>query len=100
MANIVLRNLEDSLKEKLPQRAARDKRSMNAELREIVQTALTRPRHGTTSDAARPRAKLTASKHESTQPRTQLEPSAPCSAPSRQTEPNTPRNYAPRPQGS
>ena len=47
MADIVLRNLDDSLKEKLRQSAARHKRSMNAELREIVQTALTRPRHGT-----------------------------------------------------
>lgn len=49
MADIVLRNLDDSLKEKLRQSAARNKRSMNAELREIVQTALTRPRHGTTA---------------------------------------------------
>lgn len=47
MADIVLRNLDDTLKEKLRQSAARNKRSMNAELREIVQTALTRPRHGT-----------------------------------------------------
>ena len=49
MADIVLRNLDDDLKEKLRQSAARNKRSMNAELREIVQTALTRPRHGTTA---------------------------------------------------
>ena len=49
MADIVLRNLDDSLKEKLRQRAAGNKRSMNAELREIVQTALTRRRHGTTA---------------------------------------------------
>ena len=44
MADIVLRNLEDDLKEKLRQRAARNQRSMNAELREIVSTALARPR--------------------------------------------------------
>ena len=44
MADIVLRNLDDDLKEKLRQRAALHKRSMNAELREIVRTALTRPR--------------------------------------------------------
>ena len=50
MADIVLRNLDDSLKEKLRQSAARNKRSMNAELREIVQAALTRPRHGTTAE--------------------------------------------------
>ena len=49
MADIVLRNLDDALKEKLRQSAARHKRSMNAELREIVETALTRPRHGTTA---------------------------------------------------
>ena len=49
MADIVLRNLDDDLKEKLRQSAARNKRSMNAELREIVRTALTRPRHGTTA---------------------------------------------------
>lgn len=45
MADIVLRNLDDSLKEKLRLRAARHNRSMNAELREIVREALTRPRH-------------------------------------------------------
>ena len=44
MANMLLRNLEDDLKEKLRQRAARNQRSMNAELREIVSTALARPR--------------------------------------------------------
>ena len=43
MANMLLRNLEDDLKEKLRQRAARNQRSMNAELREIVSTALARP---------------------------------------------------------
>lgn len=49
MADIVLRNLDESLKEKLRQTAAKNNRSMNAELRDIVQTALTRPRHGTTA---------------------------------------------------
>jgi plasmid stability protein len=43
MADIVLRNLDDDLKEKLRQRAARHQRSMNAELREIVRAALTGP---------------------------------------------------------
>jgi len=43
MADIVLRNLDDDLKERLRQSAARHKRSMNAELREIVRTALTSP---------------------------------------------------------
>jgi plasmid stability protein len=42
MADIILRDLDDELKEKLRQRAARHKRSMNAELREIVRVALTR----------------------------------------------------------
>lgn len=42
-ADIVLRNLEDDLKEKLHLRAASNQRSMNAELREIVRTALARP---------------------------------------------------------
>ena len=44
MADIVLRNLEDDLKEKLRRRAASNQRSMNAELREIVSAALARPR--------------------------------------------------------
>lgn len=45
MADIVLRNLDEHLKEKLRQRAARHRRSMSAELREIVRVALTRPEH-------------------------------------------------------
>ena len=45
MADIVLRNLDDDLKEKLRRNAARNQRSMNAELREIVRAALTGPRH-------------------------------------------------------
>ena len=44
MADIILRNLEDDIKEKLRQRAAINQRSMNAELREIVSTALAGPR--------------------------------------------------------
>ena len=44
MADIVLRNLEDDLKEKLRRRAASNQRSMNAELREIVSNALAQPR--------------------------------------------------------
>lgn len=44
MADIVLRNLDDDLKDKLRRSAARHARSMNAELREIVRTALTGPR--------------------------------------------------------
>lgn len=43
MADIVLRNLEDDLKEKLRRRAAGNQRSMSAELREIVSTALAQP---------------------------------------------------------
>lgn len=43
MADIVLRNLDDALKEKLRLRAARHQRSMNAELRDIVSQALTQP---------------------------------------------------------
>ena len=44
MAEIVLRNLDDDLKEELRRRAASNQRSMNAELREIVATALAQPR--------------------------------------------------------
>lgn len=47
MADIVLRNLDDSLKERLRLRAARHNRSMNAELREIVREALMRPQRST-----------------------------------------------------
>jgi plasmid stability protein len=46
MADIVLRDLDDDLKEKLRLSAARNKRSMNAELRDIVRAALTGPRQG------------------------------------------------------
>ena len=50
MADIVLRNLDDDLKEKLRLSAARNQRSMNAELREIVRTALTQPRRANQAD--------------------------------------------------
>lgn len=46
MADIVLRNLDDGLKEKLRLRAAANQRSMNAELRDIVAAALAQPRRG------------------------------------------------------
>jgi plasmid stability protein len=42
MADFILRNLDDSLKDKLRRRAARHRRSMNAELREILKLALSR----------------------------------------------------------
>ena len=50
MADIVLRNLEDDLKEKLRRRAASNQRSMNAELREIVTTALAQPRRSSRAE--------------------------------------------------
>ena len=43
MPDIVLRNLDEDTKERLRQRAAQNRRSMNAELREIVHAALTQP---------------------------------------------------------
>lgn len=60
MADIVLRNLDDDLKEKLRQRAALHKRSMNAELREIVRTALTRPRQHSTAELRKLAAEIRA----------------------------------------
>ena len=50
MTDIVLRNLEEDLEEKLRQRAASNQRSMNAELREIVSAALAQPRRGSRAD--------------------------------------------------
>lgn len=50
MANIVLRNLEDQIKEKLRRRAASNQRSMSAELREIVSAALAQPRRSSRSE--------------------------------------------------
>jgi plasmid stability protein len=43
VADIVLRNLDDASKEKLRRNAALNRRSMNAELREIVRAALSGP---------------------------------------------------------
>lgn len=40
MADIILRNIDESLKQRLRERAARHGRSMSAELREIVREAL------------------------------------------------------------
>lgn len=50
MADIVLRNLDDDLKEQLRLRAARHRRSMNAELREIVREALSQARRPAPAD--------------------------------------------------
>ena len=44
MADIVLRNLDDDLKERLRMRAASNQRSMNAELQAIVGAALLEPK--------------------------------------------------------
>ena len=60
MADIVLRGLDEPLKEKLRQRAARSGRSMNAELREIVREALTRPRRADRAELARLAAEIRA----------------------------------------
>ena len=43
MGDMVLRNLDDDLKQRLRERAAKHGRSMAAELRAIVADALTRP---------------------------------------------------------
>lgn len=43
MADFVLRGLDETLKERLRERAARNRRSMNAELRELVAGALSQP---------------------------------------------------------
>lgn len=53
MADIVIRNLDDNLKEQLRLIAARHRRSMNAELREIVRAALTQPRASDVSELRR-----------------------------------------------
>ena len=50
MADIVLRKLDDDLKERLRLRAASNQRSMNAELREIVSAALAQPRRSSGAD--------------------------------------------------
>lgn len=45
MASITIRNLAPAVKERLRVRAAQQGRSMEAEAREILQSALDRPRH-------------------------------------------------------
>ena len=50
MADIVLRNLDDALKSALRQSAARNGRSMNAELLDIVRQALARPQRSAGAD--------------------------------------------------
>jgi len=56
MAQIVVRNIEDDLKERLQRRAAQHGRSMEAEVRDILRDAVNRgqkPRRGLGSDIAR-----------------------------------------------
>lgn len=43
MAQLIVRNLEDSVKEKLRRRAARRQRSLEAEARDILRDAVARP---------------------------------------------------------
>lgn len=52
MADFVLRGLDDALKDQLRARAARNRRSMNAELRELLRAAMSQPRQSS------PRAEL------------------------------------------
>lgn len=51
MADFVLRGLDDALKDQLRARAARNRRSMNAEARELLRAAMSRPQQS-------PRAEL------------------------------------------
>ena len=54
MAQVIVRNLEEGVKRKLKQRAARHGRSMEEELREILRDAVkdvTRPRGGFGTEA-------------------------------------------------
>jgi len=60
MADFVLRKLDDDLKERLRQSAALHRRSMNAELREIVRLALSGPQPGTTEEFRRLAAEIRA----------------------------------------
>jgi len=56
MAQVIVRNLEESVKRKLKQRAARHGRSMEEELREILRDAVkdaTRPRAGFGTEAVK-----------------------------------------------
>ena len=43
MAQLIVRNLDDSVKEKLQRRAARRRRSLEAEVRDILSAAVARP---------------------------------------------------------
>ncbi len=60
MADIVLRKLDDGLKYKLHQSAARHQRSMNAELQAIVREALTLPPRSSAADFKRLAAEIRA----------------------------------------
>ena len=60
MADILLRNLECDLKEKLRQNAAKNKRSMNAELLEIVRVALTQVKHPNSAELKKLAAEIRA----------------------------------------
>ena len=60
MPDIVLRNLDEDLKERLRQRAARNRRSMNAELREIVRATLVQPPHATRAEMKKLAAEIRA----------------------------------------
>lgn len=53
MADFVLRGLDDALKERLRERAAGNRRSMNAELRELVAAALDGPPAASRSELRR-----------------------------------------------
>ena len=56
MAQVIVRNLEEGVKRKLKQRAARHGRSMEEELREILRDAVkdvTRPRGGFGTEAVK-----------------------------------------------
>ena len=56
MAQIVVRNIENELKERLQRRAAQHGRSMEAEVRDILRDAVSRgqkPKSGLGSDIAR-----------------------------------------------
>jgi antitoxin FitA len=56
MAQVIVRNLEEGVKRKLKQRAARHGRSMEEELREILRDAVkdvTRPRGGFGTESAK-----------------------------------------------
>ena len=60
MADILLRNLDCNLKEKLRQSAAKNKRSMNDELREIVRVALTQVKQSNSAELKKLAAEIRA----------------------------------------